>query len=284
MNLPPSTQLRHYSRPFECPLWRSRSQRGEEFTRRRPTAPCQPGTRALLHHLAIVGFDGAPRVVAFTAATEVLTYIDSHAAVPPLPAETLTDAALLSVAALVRRYHRAVASFDPAGYEWPRPIPTPFRTGLVSHNDVHPANLVFREGEAVALIDFDWAGPGSAVWDVAAAARCWGHHRLPAGARSGTVQHLRRSVRADARRAQARGPGGCPQPRLDLRHRDRVRRRRTIRALPIIGAQSRRQRAEPGAGASAIGGICSRQCADRHPYPLGGWGTALRSSVPAIVS
>src|SRR5258708_5813853 len=45
--------------------------------------------------------------------------------------------------------------------------------GLVSHNDVHPANLVFRDGRAVALIDFDLAGPGSAAWDVATAARNW---------------------------------------------------------------------------------------------------------------
>jgi hypothetical protein len=139
----------------------------------RPTAPCRPGTHALLAHLAAVGFDGAPRILTFTGATEVLTYIDGRAAVPPLPAETLTDAALVSVAALVRRYHQAVASFDPAGYKWPRAIPAPFRTGLVSHNDMHPANLIFRGGRAVALIDFDWAGPGSAVWDVAAAARYW---------------------------------------------------------------------------------------------------------------
>ena len=77
----------------------------------------------------------------------------------------------MSVADLLRRYHLAVASFDPAGYQWPRPIPVRFRTGLVSHNDVHPANLVFRDGHAVALIDFDLAGPGSAIWDFAAAAR-----------------------------------------------------------------------------------------------------------------
>jgi thiamine kinase-like enzyme len=85
----------------------------------------------------------------------------------------LTDAALVSIADLLRRYHRAAASFDPAGYVWPRPIPARFRTGLVSHNDVHPANLVFRDGRAVALIDFDWAGPGSAIWDFASAARYW---------------------------------------------------------------------------------------------------------------
>jgi thiamine kinase-like enzyme len=79
----------------------------------------------------------------------------------------------VSVADLVRRYHLAAASFDPSGYQWPRPIPARFRTGLVSHNDVHPANLVFRDGRAVALIDFDLAGPGSAIWDFAAASRYW---------------------------------------------------------------------------------------------------------------
>jgi Phosphotransferase enzyme family len=139
----------------------------------RPTAPCWRATHALLAHLSAVGFDGAPRVLAVSPSTEMLTYIDGQAAVPPLPEDTLTDAALVSVADLLRRYHTAVASFDPAGYQWPRPIPARFRTGLVSHNDVHPANLVFREGRAVALIDFDWAGPGSAPWDFAAAARYW---------------------------------------------------------------------------------------------------------------
>src|SRR5215469_12771741 len=139
----------------------------------RPTAPCWRATHALLGHLAAAGFDGAPRVLAVSPATETLTYIDGRAAVPPVPADTLTDDALVSIAGLLHRYHQAAASFDPAGYRWPRPIPAAFRTGLVSHNDAHPANLVFRDGLAVALIDFDWAGPGSAIWDLAAAARYW---------------------------------------------------------------------------------------------------------------
>src|SRR3984885_4295333 len=142
-------------------------------TVRRPAAPCWPATHALLAHLHSVGFDGAPRVLAAGPTTELLTYVHGRAAVPPMPADTLTDAALVSVAELLRRYHRAVRSFDPAGYRWPRPIPERFRTGLVSHNDVYPANVVFRDGRAVALLDFDLAGPGSAIWDLAAAARAW---------------------------------------------------------------------------------------------------------------
>jgi hypothetical protein len=125
----------------------------------------------LLDHLARVGFDGAPRVLATGPATETLSYIEGRAAVPPLAAETLTDDALASVADLLRRYHQAASSFDPAGYDWPRPVPARYRTGLVSHNDVYPANLVFRGERAIALIDFDLAGPGSAAWDFAAAAR-----------------------------------------------------------------------------------------------------------------
>ena len=142
-------------------------------TVRRPVAPCRAATHALLAHLASAGFDGAPRVLASDAATETLTYLDGRAGVPPLGADMLTDAALVSVAQLLRRYHQAVASFDPAGYRWPRRVPARFTTGLVSHNDVHPANLVFRDGRAVALIDFDLAGPGSAIWDFTAAARYW---------------------------------------------------------------------------------------------------------------
>jgi hypothetical protein len=75
----------------------------------RPAAPCRHATHALLAHLLAVGFEGAPRVLAVGAATETLTYMDGHAAVPPLPADTLTDTALVSVAELLRRYHLAAA-------------------------------------------------------------------------------------------------------------------------------------------------------------------------------
>lgn len=139
----------------------------------RPAPPCRQATHALLAHLRDAGFDGAPVVLAADAETETLTYIPGTAAVPPLRPELLSDDALVSVADLLRRYHSAVSSFDPAGYRWPRPVPAAFSSGIVSHNDVYPANLVFRDGRAVALIDFDLAGPGSAAWDFASAARSW---------------------------------------------------------------------------------------------------------------
>jgi hypothetical protein len=111
---------------------------------------------------------------------------------PPYPAWALTDAALVSVATLLRRYHAAAATFDPAPYRWPASPPEPFTGGLVLHNDPNLDNVVFRHGRAVALIDFDLASPGTRVWDVAAAARLWAPLRQDADvrdARHGRVLH-----------------------------------------------------------------------------------------------
>lgn len=143
-------------------------------TVRRPRRSTSPATAALLHHLDRVGFDGAPRYLGIDErGREILSYIPGEAAIVPVQSWALTDEALVSVAELLRGYHRAVASFDPSGYEWPEPVPAAFRGALVSHNDPNLDNVIFEGGRAVALIDFDLAGPGSAAWDLACAARLW---------------------------------------------------------------------------------------------------------------
>jgi hypothetical protein len=128
----------------------------------------------------VSGFDGAPRVVGRYRDTEVLSYIDGVAANPPEPEWALTDDALYSVAVLLRDYHRHAGAFDvPAGLDgldglaWQRPLPSEWRGDLVTHNDPHPANVVFRDGRAVALIDFDLAAPGSVAFELAVAACFW---------------------------------------------------------------------------------------------------------------
>src|SRR6201991_1804760 len=100
-------------------------------TVRRPATPHRAATHALLTHLAAVGFDGAPRLLGADASTDTLSYIEGQPATAPLAEETLTDAALIGIAGLLRRYHQAVASFSPAGYCGPRAIPARFTTGLV---------------------------------------------------------------------------------------------------------------------------------------------------------
>src|SRR6266540_3286085 len=143
-------------------------------TVRRPARSSTPAVRALLGHLDRAGFDGAPRFLGVDrSGREVLSYIPGDTVVPPYPAWSMTDAALTSVALLLRRFHEAVAGFDGSAYAWPEPVPAAYAGDLVSHNDPNLDNVVFRNGEAVALIDFDLAGPGSALWDVAAAIRLW---------------------------------------------------------------------------------------------------------------
>jgi hypothetical protein len=162
----------------EIPLLGGIANQGRVFrvgeTVRRPLRPTSPATGALLRHLDRVGFDGAPRFLGVDRqGREVLSYVPGQAVIPPYPGWALTDAAMISVAGLLRRYHEAVASFDPAPHAWPAPAPEPFRDGLISHNDPNLDNIVFRDGQAVALIDFDLASPGSRLWDVAATARLW---------------------------------------------------------------------------------------------------------------
>jgi hypothetical protein len=163
---------------------------------RRPQRPTSRATHALLDHLERVGFPGAPRFLGIDdRGREILSYIDGEAAIAPHPDWALTDEALVSVAELLRRYHDAVRSFDPTGYRWPRPVPAAYRGPMVSHNDPNLDNVIFSAGRAIALIDFDLAGPGSVEWDVACAARLWAPLRdeddLPTPLRGRSLERLR---------------------------------------------------------------------------------------------
>ncbi|MDX3002579.1 phosphotransferase [Kribbella solani] len=143
-------------------------------TVRRPLRASSGATHALLEYLERVGFEGAPRLLGVDEqGREVLSYLAGETVQAPYPAWSMTDAALDSVAVLLRDYHQAVADFRPVGLEWAEPVPDAYVDGLIGHNDPNLDNVVFRDGVAVALIDFDLAGPGSALWDVATAVRLW---------------------------------------------------------------------------------------------------------------
>jgi hypothetical protein len=175
-------------------------------TVRRPQHPTSEATRALLGHLERVGFEGAPRYLGIDSSSrEILSYIPGQAPIEPYPHWSLTDEALVSVAELLRSYHEAVASFDFSRYQWTHPIPARFQQGLISHNDPNLDNVIFRSGRAVALIDFDLAGPGSTVWDLACSARLWAplrtHADTPTATRSRAMARL--ALFADAYGASA---------------------------------------------------------------------------------
>jgi hypothetical protein len=166
-------------------------------TVRRPLRASSAATHALLEHLDRVGFTGAPTLLGTDSqGREVLSYVPGETVTSPYPAWSMTDEALDSVARLLRSYHEAVADFRPVGLDWAEPVPSAYVTGLISHNDPNLDNVVFRDGVAVALIDFDLAGPGSPLWDVATAVRLWAPLRPDADIadvrRGRTLTRLRR--------------------------------------------------------------------------------------------
>lgn len=149
-------------------------------TVRRPQSAGSPAVHALLLHLERVGFAGAPRYLGEDdQGREVLSYVAGESARAPHEDWALTEAALVSVADLLRRYHDAVSTFDPTPYRWSTRVPPGPVPAVVCHNDPNLDNVVFRDGTAVALIDFDLASPGPRLWDVALAARLWVPLRAP---------------------------------------------------------------------------------------------------------
>ena len=134
-------------------------------------------TRRSIHRflssLRAGGFDGAslPRGIDDDG-RERLVFIEGDVPVPPYPAWAQDDAALASVATLLRRLHEAAQAFDADRLDVERPRwPTPPAARIVCHNDVCLENVVFRDGLAVGLLDFDFAAPGRPAYDLAQMAR-----------------------------------------------------------------------------------------------------------------
>lgn len=148
----------------------------------RPAQPHAPVLHAHLRALAAAGFDAAPTPLGVSedGLRERLGHVPGEVPLPPFPSWALTDEALRSVAALLRRLHRASASLPvDRTVHWPAELADPEAGSLpdsaliLCHNDICPENVVFREGRAAAFIDFDLTAPGRPLWDVATAARYW---------------------------------------------------------------------------------------------------------------
>jgi hypothetical protein len=138
----------------------------------RPAGPHAVSIHAFLRAVSAAGFDGASSPVGIDAdGRERLVFIDGDVPLAPYPDWSQSDAALASVAALLHRLHEAACGFDPDGLTWNDSLADPAGGTLVCHNDVCPENVVFRDGIAVALLDFDFAAPGRPVYDLAHLAR-----------------------------------------------------------------------------------------------------------------
>jgi hypothetical protein len=152
-------------------------------TVRRPVGPHSPLVHALLVHLESAGFEGAPRFLGIDGSgREVLSYIDGEVAGRPRPPWIADEARLASVGRLVRAYDDAAASFIPPPGALPgtQPAAPPgippapvYPPELIGHVDITPENVVFRDGRAYALIDFDLAKPATRADEMFNAMMWW---------------------------------------------------------------------------------------------------------------
>lgn len=157
---------------IEEPLVWGRSQIGTSLvtdsllgpTVRKQATRSTPAIHALLTHLSNVGFTGAPRSFGIDdQGRHVLEYVPGRMADTRRP---FTADELTRLGELVRDLHDAVSSFiPPADAVWTVAIPTD-RDELISHHDLAPWNLVL-DGDRWVIIDWDGAGPGARLWDLA---------------------------------------------------------------------------------------------------------------------
>jgi Ser/Thr protein kinase RdoA (MazF antagonist) len=137
-------------------------------TVRRPRRPWWRSIHAFLSHLDAVGFAGAPQILGIDEeGREVLTFHPGTLEWPDAPDLFSSDASLKQVAALVRDFHRAGASFvPPTDARWSDRLADPAGGAIVMHNDLAPWNFVVGEERSV-IIDWDYAAPGRIEWELA---------------------------------------------------------------------------------------------------------------------
>lgn len=139
----------------------------------RQTGPWAKTVHSLLRHLEAEGFDGAPRVVGSgfdDAGRETLSYVAG--ATPPR--NIWTADAMFGIGALLRKMHDASASFvPPADAVWREWFGRALGGSdvLVGHCDTGPWNMIARDGQLVAFIDWEEAGPVDRRVEIAQT--CW---------------------------------------------------------------------------------------------------------------
>ena len=135
-------------------------------TVRREAGPWSETIHALMLYLEAKGFDGAPRFLGIDdQGREIISFIEGDTGFVPYRWD---DDVLVGAARLLRRFHDATVGFvPPANAVWQRVHPDPRRHEVICHNDFAPYNLMFANRLPTAIIDFDLAGPGPRINDVA---------------------------------------------------------------------------------------------------------------------
>lgn len=145
-----------------------------EFTAETVTRPAGAHTltvHSFLRHLRAKGLDCVPQPVSLDGATETLRFIVGESGGDGWKHQH-DEQGLRSAARLLRRIHDASA-------DWVPPDGAVFAAPVAGGGDVFvngdpgPWNFVWREGEAVALIDWDFLHRAPRLSDVAYALSCF---------------------------------------------------------------------------------------------------------------
>jgi Phosphotransferase enzyme family len=133
-------------------------------TVRKPAGPHTASVEGFLSYLHTAGFSGAPRTLGRDErGRHVLEYISGKVAYEQSP---MHEDGLHRVGALIRELHDLSEGYaSPPGAQWDVSVP-PDRADLICHHDLAPWNLVCAP-DRWAFIDWDGAGPGSRLWDLA---------------------------------------------------------------------------------------------------------------------
>ncbi|APU14982.1 phosphotransferase enzyme family protein [Actinoalloteichus fjordicus] len=136
-------------------------------TVRKPAVESTASVAAFLAHLRDAGFPHAPSSAGIDErGRHVLEYVPATMS-DRLPPMTVPE--LRRLGGLIRLLHDTAETFVPSDEaRWDVVIP-PDRVELICHHDLAPWNLV-RDGDRWVFIDWDGAGPGSRLWDLAYAA------------------------------------------------------------------------------------------------------------------
>lgn len=164
----PTSKLGVVSQPQEKPLTGGNmtevSRLGKDVLRE--AGPWTPTVQRLLAHLRDAGITWCPEPRGWTDdGRETLSYLKGKVPTYPLPDWVFDEEILTTAARWLRELHDATEGYDDPAAHWRRPPRKPAE--VICHNDFGPSNMVFRDHELVGVIDWDFAGPGPRLWDLA---------------------------------------------------------------------------------------------------------------------
>ncbi|HEU0041536.1 MAG TPA: aminoglycoside phosphotransferase family protein [Jiangellaceae bacterium] len=136
-------------------------------TVRRAAGPWTPAVHALLKHLQAAGLQGVPGVLGLDErAREVLSYLPGRTV--DVDAELVADTLLIDAVRWLRRFHNAVAGYRPDGVvRWRNEARALAADEIVCHHDPGAYNWIVEGDRFVGVIDWDMAGPGHPIDDLA---------------------------------------------------------------------------------------------------------------------